>query len=107
MIPQEIVNDILQKADIVDIISRYLSVKKKGTNYVAVCPFHDDHDPSMVISPTKQIYKCFVCGNAGNVFNFVSNFEVDTISAPVILYTSFLLVDAIEITFIVAIYTLI
>ena len=75
MIPQEIINDILHKADIVDIISRYLSVKKKGTNFVAVCPFHDDHDPSMVISPTKQIYKCFVCGNAGNVFNFVSNFE--------------------------------
>lgn len=66
---------ILQKADIVDVIGRYLPLEKKGKDYVTICPFHDDHDPSMRISPTKQIYKCFVCGAGGNVFTFFQKHE--------------------------------
>lgn len=75
MIPQEIIDDILNKADIVQVISSYINVIKKGNSYVAICPFHNDTNPSMMISPTKQIFKCFVCGAGGNVFTFVSKYE--------------------------------
>ena len=51
------------------------SYPQGGKNYVATCPFHDDHSPSMSISPDKQIYKCFVCGAGGNVFTFVKDYE--------------------------------
>lgn len=66
---------VRSRASIVDVISHYISLSKKGRNYVALCPFHDDHNPSMSISEDKQIYKCFVCGAGGNVFTFVSNYE--------------------------------
>lgn len=69
------IEDIKNKANIVDIISRYINVIKKGNNYVAVCPFHNDTNPSMNISVDKQIYKCFSCGAGGNVFTFVSEYE--------------------------------
>ena len=71
---QEKINEIRQSVDIVDVIGQYLSLEKKGRNYRAVCPFHDDHDPSMVISPEKQIYHCFVCNAGGNVFTFLQNY---------------------------------
>ena len=74
-IREEDINAVRQKADIVDIIGHYLPVQKKGKSYVALCPFHDDHSPSMSISPDKQIYKCFVCNAGGNVFSFVQNYE--------------------------------
>lgn len=66
---------VRSRSSIVDVISHYISLSKKGRNYVALCPFHDDHNPSMSISEDKQIYKCFVCGAGGNVFTFVSNYE--------------------------------
>ena len=69
------INAIREKADIVDVIGHYIQVHRKGNSYVAICPFHDDHDPSMSISPEKKIYKCFVCGNGGNVYTFVQNYE--------------------------------
>lgn len=72
---EALINEIRSKADIVDIIRNYIPITKKGKSHVAVCPFHDDHDPSMSISSDKQIYKCFVCGAGGNVFNFVKEFE--------------------------------
>lgn len=72
--PQEL-DELRSKADIVDVISHYLQVQKKGRSYRAVCPFHDDHDPSLNINPQRQIYKCFVCGAGGNVFGFVQNYE--------------------------------
>lgn len=75
MIPNEIVNDILKSADILTVISSYLNVIKKGNNYYALCPFHNDKDPSLQISVSKQIYKCFSCGEGGNVFNFVAKYE--------------------------------
>ena len=70
-----IINEIREQADIVTVISSYLSLTKKGKNYFAICPFHDDHTPSMSISFEKQIYKCFVCGASGNVFTFVKDYE--------------------------------
>ena len=69
------INAIREKADIVDVIGHYIQVHRKGNSYVAICPFHDDHDPSMSISPEKKIYKCFVCGSGGNVYTFVQNYE--------------------------------
>lgn len=78
------INEIRSKADIVEILQRYLPLTKKGKSYVALCPFHDDHDPSMSISVDKQIYKCFVCGAGGNVFNFVRDFEKITFTEAVV-----------------------
>lgn len=74
-ISNEQINEIRNKTDIVDIISKYINLTKRGKNYVGVCPFHDDHSPSMYVSPEKQIYTCFSCGATGNVFSFVSDFE--------------------------------
>ena len=71
---EEILN-IKRKVDIVDIIGDYLPLVKKGKNYWAVCPFHDDHSPSMSISSDRQMYKCFTCGEGGDVFHFVQNYE--------------------------------
>lgn len=65
---------IQNKADIVEIINSYVKLESHGKNYFGVCPFHDDHSPSMSVSKDKQIYKCFVCGATGNVFTFVENF---------------------------------
>ena len=70
------VREVKQRADIVDVISFYLpSVQKKGKGYVAVCPFHDDHDPSMQISKEKQTFHCFVCTTGGDVIEFVKQYE--------------------------------
>lgn len=74
-IPYETIIDIQKKVNIVDIISDYLPLSQKGKNYFAICPFHDDHNPSMSISEEKQIYKCFVCGASGNVYHFIMNYE--------------------------------
>ena len=57
------INQIRAKADIVDVVGRYVPLTRKGRNYVAQCPFHDDHDPSMSVNADKQIFKCFVCGD--------------------------------------------
>ena len=71
----EKINAIRQEADIVDIVSRHISVSKKGKNYFAICPFHNDTNPSLSISKDKQIFKCFVCNEAGNVFSFISKYK--------------------------------
>ena len=65
---------IQNKANIVEIINSYVPLESHGKNYFGVCPFHDDHSPSMSVSADKQIYKCFVCGATGNVYNFVENY---------------------------------
>ena len=69
------INDIRKANDIVDVISSYVPLTKKGKNYFGVCPFHDDTNPSMSVSRDKQIYKCFSCGASGNVFTFVMEYE--------------------------------
>ena len=72
---QEKINEIRQSVDIVDVIGEYLPLEKKGRNYIALCPFHDDKHPSMSVSPDKQIFMCFVCGTGGNVFTFLMQYE--------------------------------
>ena len=69
------INEIRSANDIVDVISSYIPLEKKGKNFFGVCPFHDDSNPSMSVSRDKQIYKCFSCGASGNVFNFVMDYE--------------------------------
>ena len=72
---QDLLRELQSKLDIVDVISESIPLSKKGRNYFGLCPFHDDHSPSFCVSREKQIYKCFVCGEAGNVFEFVKNYE--------------------------------
>ena len=74
-ISNDVINEIRNKTDMVDVVSKYVNLTKKGKNYIGVCPFHDDHSPSMSVSPEKQIYTCFSCGASGNVFTFVADFE--------------------------------
>lgn len=75
MIDENTIESIRKQANIIDIISGYLPLTQKGKNYFGVCPFHEDHSPSMSVSAEKQIYKCFSCGASGNVFTFVSEYE--------------------------------
>ncbi|MFV0394582.1 MAG: DNA primase [Coprobacillaceae bacterium] len=70
----EKINEIRQSVDIVDVVGAYLPLTKKGRNYVTICPFHDDTNPSMSVSPEKQIYMCFVCHSGGNVFTFLKDY---------------------------------
>ena len=74
-ISQDKILEIRSKANIVEIISEYVPLIQKGKNYFGICPFHDDHNPSMSVSPEKQIYTCFVCGAHGNVFSFIMDYE--------------------------------
>jgi DNA primase len=74
-LPNEKINEIAKANDIIDIISYYIPVKKRGKSFVAVCPFHPDKNPSLHISPDKQVYHCFACKAGGNVFRFVMDYE--------------------------------
>lgn len=69
------INEIRNSVNIVDIIKDYVPLTSKGKNFFGVCPFHEDHAPSMSVSSDKQIYRCFSCGAAGNVFTFVKDYE--------------------------------
>lgn len=70
-----LIDEIRKSVNIVDVISSYLPLTKKGKNYFGVCPFHDDHSPSMSVSEEKQIYTCFSCGASGNVFKFIQDYD--------------------------------
>ena len=72
---KSLTNDVLKHADIVKIIGSYLPLVKKGKNYKAICPFHDDTDPSLTISSEKQFFKCFVCQTGGTAISFVQKYE--------------------------------
>jgi len=74
-IPPETVEHVRSQADIVQVVSEYLTLKKAGANYKACCPFHKEKTPSFVVSPTKQLYHCFGCGAGGNVFGFLMRHE--------------------------------
>ena len=74
-IREEVIERIRQDNDIVDIISENVRLKKSGRNYVGLCPFHNDKSPSLSVSQDKQIYKCFSCGEAGNVITFVMKYK--------------------------------
>lgn len=69
------IDEIKNNNDIVEVIAEYLPLTKKGKNYLALCPFHDDTTPSMNISSEKQIYKCFACGAGGDVINFIKDYQ--------------------------------
>lgn len=75
MIENSVINEIRNNVDIVEVISSYLPLTAKGKNYFGVCPFHDDHSPSMSVSKDKQIYTCFSCGATGNVFRFLQDYD--------------------------------
>lgn len=75
MYSREIIDEVISRNDIVDVISRHVSLKKSGSSYQGLCPFHSEKSPSFSVSPTRQIYHCFGCGVGGNVITFVMEYE--------------------------------
>ncbi|MBC7536728.1 MAG: DNA primase [Ferruginibacter sp.] len=75
MISQQSIQQIQSRIDIVDIIGSYVKLKKRGTNYLGLCPFHNEKSPSFTVSPVKEIYKCFGCGKSGNSIGFLMEHE--------------------------------
>ena len=73
--PEEVVEEVRMKNDIVDVISGYVKLQKKGSNYFGLCPFHNEKSPSFSVSPAKQMYYCFGCGAGGNVITFIMEYE--------------------------------
>ncbi len=75
MIDNQSIENLKQRIDIVDVVGNYLELKKNGANFKCICPFHNDSNPSLVISPSKQIYHCFSCGAGGDAIKFVMEYE--------------------------------
>jgi len=72
---EHFVQQVAQATDIVDLVGQYVALKKSGREFLGLCPFHEDHKPSMYVSPTKQIFKCFACGAGGGVYQFLMLYE--------------------------------
>jgi DNA primase len=70
-----LVDELLSRVDIVDVIGSYVPLKRAGANFSGCCPFHNEKTPSFMVSPQKQIFKCFGCGVGGNIFSFVQEIE--------------------------------
>ena len=68
---EDVISQIKDRLDIVDVVSQYVVLKKSGANYWGLCPFHNDKKPSMSVSPTRGIFKCFSCGAGGDALNFL------------------------------------
>jgi DNA primase len=79
-IPQETIDNIRDRTDISEIVAQYVELRRTGSNFKGLCPFHEEKTPSFVVSPDKQIYHCFGCGQGGNVFKFLM--EIDGVSFP-------------------------
>lgn len=75
MIKPESIQRLIEQTDIVDVVSRYVNLKRSGRNFVGICPFHDDKNPSMSVSPELNIYHCFSCKAGGNAINFIKEYE--------------------------------
>ena len=75
MIPQETIQQIVSRIDIIEIINSFVKLKRRGTNYIGLCPFHNEKSPSFTVSPSKEIYKCFGCGRSGNTISFLMEHE--------------------------------
>src|SRR5690242_11206167 len=75
MIPKSFVQELLNRADIVDVIESYLPLKRAGSNLLACCPFHNEKTPSFTVSPSKQFYHCFGCGAHGTVVGFLMEYS--------------------------------
>ncbi len=74
-IPQDTINHVRDTANIVDIVSEVVELKKRGGNYFGLCPFHNEKTPSFSVAPAKQIYHCFGCGAGGNAITFLMEYE--------------------------------
>jgi len=72
---REVIDELHNKIDIVEFISSYVKLKKQGQNYVGLCPFHQEKTPSFVVSPTRQLYHCFGCGQSGDIVTFLMHIE--------------------------------
>src|SRR4051794_22076843 len=75
MIAQETIQQIISKIDILDVVGGFVKLKRRGTNYLGLCPFHNEKTPSFTVSPAKEIYKCFGCGKSGNSISFLMEHE--------------------------------
>ncbi|HEU4574959.1 MAG TPA: DNA primase, partial [Chitinophagaceae bacterium] len=75
MIARETIQEILNRIDIIDIVGGFVKLKKRGANYLGLCPFHNEKTPSFTVSPSKEIYKCFGCGRSGNAISFIMEHE--------------------------------
>jgi DNA primase len=75
MISQQTIQQILSRIDIIEIVGAFVRLKKRGTNYMGLCPFHNEKSPSFTVSPVKEIYKCFGCGRSGNTISFLMEHE--------------------------------
>ena len=71
----DVIEEVRTKNDIVDVVSQYVKLTRKGSSYFGLCPFHNEKTPSFSVTPAKQMYYCFGCGAGGNVFNFVMEYE--------------------------------
>lgn len=77
---EQFIQQVAQATDIVDLVGQYVALKKAGREFVGLCPFHEDHKPSMFVSPAKQIFKCFACGEGGRPFDFIM--KIDKLTFP-------------------------
>ena len=75
MIDRQTIDLILSRADILDVVGDYVSLRQRGANWVSLCPFHNEKTPSFSVSPSRGIYKCFGCGKGGNALNFIMEVE--------------------------------
>jgi DNA primase len=75
MYSREVIEEVLSKTDIVDLVSSYVKLKRSGSSYMGLCPFHNEKSPSFSVSGQKQLYHCFGCGKGGNAITFVMEYE--------------------------------
>src|SRR5699024_6607535 len=75
MISQDSIRKVQDRIDIIDIVGSFVKLKKRGVNYLGLCPFHNERTPSFTVSPSKEIYKCFGCGKSGNAISFLMEHE--------------------------------
>src|SRR5882672_347823 len=75
MISPQTIQQILSRIDIIEIVGGFVRLKKRGVNYLGLCPFHNEKSPSFTVSPAKEIYKCFGCGRSGNTISFLMEHE--------------------------------
>ena len=75
MISPNTIQQIQGRTDIIDVVGNFVKLKRRGSNYLGLCPFHNEKSPSFTVSPSKEIYKCFGCGRSGNTISFVMEHE--------------------------------
>ena len=80
MIPQHVIEQVRDRTDVTELVGQYVDLKRAGTNYKGLCPFHQERTPSFIVSPERQTFHCFGCGKGGNVFTFLM--EMDGVTFP-------------------------